>query len=323
MVLAPAPGVGRRPSGAGRPQDRRKRPGAVMLAATFKTPGGDRCSLAVSAHGGATDAWKSGRAKASIGCCVRCPARYAVVPDFFGDDMVFPAAAIAGPGFACRPRTSCWACWAPAQRSELMCVWQSPGSRRPPFDPAWEASCGAKGGPRDADWTTPVRRVSRRLGDPGRQGQEHLGRRAWRASVSGTQQVLATEDAAGAIALDWKPPFAAKWRADLLRVDGAATVLVLPRPGRRRNARPRPADPLGDGPCCFEAGRAWCGCPRVAVARRAVPRCWSTPWTAAARRRLRPIARSTCCETRWASAPASTSSRPRGWPRTRTPRPTT
>ncbi|MHC4403372.1 MAG: hypothetical protein ACYTG0_27250 [Planctomycetota bacterium] len=137
---------------------------------------------------------------------VWCRSRYVVVPDFFADDMVFD------PGTCDRRRFAL-----PAEDfllhllegggSMLMCVWDSGGlSERPAH-----ALTTGEG---------PDRKIL------GCEVQGGKGKTLWVAAFERPgiwhERAVAAEKAGQGASLDWKPPFAARWRADAVGPDGFA-----------------------------------------------------------------------------------------------------
>jgi hypothetical protein len=225
--------------------------GAVMLSVTFRTPGGDTCELRYRLTAGQVIV-EAQPGKGVDRLLVRCPARYVVVPDFFGDDMVFGSEDLSRPRLRLPAENFCLGL-SDQGSGEVMCVWQS--SR--------QQAVAVRSGPglRQEGQADEERETPGTAAFAGWEIQADKDKSIWVACFDGTglwhQQVLATKDALGAAALDWKPPFAAKWRADLLRVDGAATSWFFHDPADASKDGPVASETaLAGCPCCFEGGRA-------------------------------------------------------------------
>ena len=101
----------------------------------------------------------------------------------------------------------------------LMCVWQS---NRQDAEATIAGDGGANGPSTAAKSSAPKTRTS---GWPSSRGRR-----------SGTSGHLPPRKRQGDVVLDWKPPFAAKWRADWLGEDGAANSWFFQKSGRIRRA---------------------------------------------------------------------------------------
>jgi hypothetical protein len=199
-------------------------PGAVMLNAAFKTSADKTAGLTYRLTAGQSILEiRSGEGAARV--AVRSDPRYVVVPDFFGDDMVFAA----GPEWGSSSRVGL-----PAENfflgmldqgnAMLMCVWQS--SQR-------EVSLVLSGeSPRRSIQACEIQCVK--------------GATMWLAVLDGAH--LWHEQAAPAkavdrpLTMDWKPPFPAKWRADVVAPRGLCASSYF-RSGKE------PGEP-GATPCC-------------------------------------------------------------------------
>ena len=184
----------------GRLQILENSPAAVLLAASFKTADGGSCSLKYRLTAGqAMLEMQPGVGTDRL--LVRGESRYAVIPDFFGDDMVFPAAALMRPRLRL-PTENFFLSLLDQGQTQLMCVWQS----------SQQGAVAIRSAP------------SRPLAITGYEIQAAQGKTVWVAVLAGPQiwheQTVSAEDAQGELALAWKPPFPAKWRADLLNADG-------------------------------------------------------------------------------------------------------
>jgi hypothetical protein len=182
-------------------------PAAAALDATYQPPGGTPFTVRWRLTAGQPMV----EATPGVGTpslCVQSETRYVVVPDFFGDDMVF------GPEATNLPRLGL-----PAENfflslvgkgdALLMCVWR-------PRDRLAEAILSGDG----------ARRVI-----SGSEVQWAKGQTTWVAVLEGPglwhEQALPA-NLATELPIDWKPPFPAKWRADIARQDGFAVSWLLP-----------------------------------------------------------------------------------------------
>lgn len=172
--------------------------GAVMVEATIKTAAGQQAALTYRLAAGQMILETRGGAGADK-LSIACRPSWVLVPDFFGDDLVFGPTTSDAP----RPRMGL-----PAENfflglldggdAILMCVWQS--SRQEAAlvlagDAAHRhiAGCEIQCAPDKAIWAA-------FLEGPG----------LWHS------QSVRPPQAGGQTALAWKPPFAAKWRADVV-----------------------------------------------------------------------------------------------------------
>jgi len=210
-------------------------PGAVMVEATWTTAGGAGCCsvryrlttgermVEMSAH------------RAADRLFVVCRTRYVLVPDFFGDDMVFGPSALARPRFEL-PTENFLLNLIRGRCAMVMCVWESNEQA------AYAHLTDERG--------QPV------IGACEVQGGK--GKSLWVAFLEGPniwhERAMSAEDADREIQLDWKPPFAAKWRADSARPDGVAESAYFKSAGHSDEI----SDTVGDHrqQCRFDANRA-------------------------------------------------------------------
>jgi hypothetical protein len=161
---------------------------------------------------------------------LRCRASSVVVPDFFGDDMVFRAADL-GADRTRLPTEGCLLNLLPEKDAIVMYSW------RPRYY-----------------WTEALK-----LQEPGSVQLIGVGpggdpdERFWVAFLEGQnlwhERPVQFADEGTTVALDWKPPFAAKWRADLVRPDHTADSWFF------RSADE--TDPLAaESPCRLDGDRA-------------------------------------------------------------------
>jgi hypothetical protein len=180
-------------------------PGAVLVEAVFQSGDGAKASLTcrLSAGQGILEVRPSaGVARLRL----QVASRYVVVPDFFGDDMVFTPNALPGTPITL-PRTRITLptenlCLTPLDHGHalLMCVWQS-------------SRLGAE--------ATIVGSMF-----AGVEVECLSGKSLWLSVLEGAglwhEQPLTAESAKTPLVLDWKPPFPGKWRADLVGPRGVA-----------------------------------------------------------------------------------------------------
>ncbi|MGA2621454.1 MAG: hypothetical protein ABSF26_27845, partial [Thermoguttaceae bacterium] len=183
--------------------------GAVMLQADVKEAGGGTCSLACRLTAGQMIV--EIRPEAGVaGLSVSGDIRHVVAADFFGDDMVFPGDLPWRPGLRL-PVENLFLGLLDQGQAQVMCVWQ-PGGQR--------ALAALGGGP----------------GQPATIADCFIeavkGKTIWVALLEGPdlwhEQAVSVADASALKKLDWRPPFPAKWRADLLGPGGTAASSYLP-----------------------------------------------------------------------------------------------
>lgn len=139
---------------------------------------------------------------------VQSRTRYVVVPEFFGDDMVFGPQP---PGRLGLPAENFFLNLLEGGDAMLMCVWQSTGRQ------ADLLSSGGSGGLKPVLGAREI-------------GACEIGclkgKTLWIALLEEAglwhEQVISAEAVTKGVVLDWKPPFPAKWRADFVRPDGVA-----------------------------------------------------------------------------------------------------
>ena len=206
-------------------------PGAVMVEASMKTAAGKTASVSYRLTAGQATLQLVG-SEGIQELAARAESCYLLAPDFFGDDMVFAP----GPEWAERSRIGL-----PAEnfllallgRGEamIMCVWQS--------NPQAAEAVLAAGPPQViSGWEIPCAK------------QKSI----WLAFFEGQAVWHEVASQAGKGGLDWKRPFDAKWRADVLAPGGFATSFYLdaqPRIGETITV----ANPKGTVP--FSSNENW------------------------------------------------------------------
>ncbi|MEW6354941.1 MAG: hypothetical protein AB1696_01330 [Planctomycetota bacterium] len=129
---------------------------------------------------------------------LRCETAYVVVPDFFGDDIVYGAEAL-GDRTVGLPAENFFLNLIEGGDAIVMCVWQS-NAQNADVHFAGKAAI------------TQIECAS--------------GQKIWVACLEGPKiwhsRGLSEKDAQADIVLDWQPPFAAKWRGDFVRRSGVA-----------------------------------------------------------------------------------------------------
>jgi hypothetical protein len=205
-------------------------PAAVMLAATFAADDDKRCSLTYRLTAGQVMVEvRPGEGTGRV--LVHGTTRHVVVPDFFGDDMVFRADDVSRPRLR-MPAENFFLQMADGGNALVMCVWQS-GAQSP--------SALRSGSSGQAAFS-------------GCEIEAMKDKSIWVACLEGAglwhERTIADVAAKAEIALDWKPPFPAKWRTGLLGANGIARSWYF-----------RSQDDAGEpnqttSPCCLEAGRA-------------------------------------------------------------------
>ncbi len=223
-------------------------PGAVLLEAIFQAGDGAKLSLACQlAAGQGILEFRPAGGVARLR--LQAPSRYVVIPDFFGHDMVFTPDPVL-PERITLPAENFFLTPLERGRAMLMCVWAS--SRQ-----AAEAI------------QTPQH------GFAGCELECVGGKSVWLALLEGQglwyEQPLAADDLKAKFALPWKPPFPAKWRADLVGPAGAGRSWYFLGGSDGEDASLSLAD--GRCPCRFEGDRAVVDWPAAAEAAGG----WPTP----------------------------------------------
>jgi hypothetical protein len=180
-------------------------PAAVTLAASFAMAGGSSCSLKYRITAGQMIV-EVRPSQGTNRLAVLAETRYVVIPDFFGHDMVF------GPQTVSRPRLRL-----PAEsmllslldggNAQLMCVWSSNHQ---------EATALQSKAP------------AAQIG--GFEIQAAADKPLWVACLDGTGlwfEHAAAPSGKTVQPSDWKPPFPAKWRVDVLQGSGEASSTWL------------------------------------------------------------------------------------------------
>jgi hypothetical protein len=200
-------------------------PGAVMVEAAFKRSDGTSCGLRYRLTAGQAFVETQAAADARQ-LDIHASSRYIVVPDFFGDDMVFWAA-------ACRanrlelPAENFFLSLLDGGNAMLMCVW--PSSHQQAEARVEQGSPGMS----ISDCRIPFA----------------PGKPIWVGFLEGPglwhRETLWAHKPKDDVVLSWKPPFAAKWRLDLAQPDGLARSSYFHRAGDADEGAPARA-----GPCC-------------------------------------------------------------------------
>ncbi len=177
-------------------------PGAVMLSATFRTKDGKSMSLTYRLTTG--EAYlEVGAGEASGKLVVKTDARYVVVPEFFGDDMVFDAAGIAVDWIGL-PAENFVLNLVDGGETIVMCVWQS--------NQQTAALVLSSTGPERVIEGVHIQCLK--------------DKRIWVAFLEGAgiwhAQEIPEGGAGKRIKLDWRAPFPARWRADFVEEQGVA-----------------------------------------------------------------------------------------------------
>ena len=176
-------------------------PAAVVLLARFMAADRTACSLSYRLTAGQAIVEVRPGAGADR-LLVDCSARYVVVPDFFGDDMIFQAE----PSSRRRlrlPAENFFLNLVDRGSAQVMCVWQSRKQ---------EAAAIQSADPQPVITGCEIQAIK--------------DKSLWVAVLEGPdvwhERAISAEDAKAQVIRDWKPPFPGKWRADLLEGDGLA-----------------------------------------------------------------------------------------------------
>jgi len=220
---------------------------AVTMGASFKTKGGAGCSASFRlATGDVLLEAKAGAGTSRL--ALRGSMRYIVIPDYFGDDMVFGARTSDAPRVGL-PAENFFLNLVEGGDAIVMCVWPS-GQRN--------ADLVLSGAGRD-------RTIS------GCEVESKEGESMWVAFLEGAgiwyDKALPAESQATDVALEWKPPFPAKWRADLVGRDGLCESWELVDQQEHEQQLKKAGSSSGLAqtacPCWFDPARTHVGVPPI------------------------------------------------------------
>lgn len=202
-------------------------PGAVVLDAAFRTQAGESCSVRFRLTTG--EGFLETRAgEGTSRLVIRGKTRLVVVPDFFGDDMVFDAEAFETSRVGL-PAENFFLSMIEGGDAIVMCVWESNERNA-------EIAFSGEG---------------RRRAIAGSEVQCMTGEKIWVAVLEGPgiwhARAISAEDGGADVVLDWRPPFPAKWRGSFFREDGVAESWSF-------TDAPAPGGPTY--PCRFDSNRA-------------------------------------------------------------------
>lgn len=177
-------------------------PAGGKLRAAFVTADGKRIELSFELKVGLVFVAIDGGGSAGA-LRIESPCRFAILPDFFADDIVIDAAGLPG-GIAELPSENFLLHMLPGGRCIVMAVWT---------DRERDILAALRGAGSDrqiADTEIPLGK----------------GGKAWVACITGTDvwhtRSIAAADRGKIIQLDWKAPMAAQWRIDWRRADQLA-----------------------------------------------------------------------------------------------------
>ena len=178
-------------------------PAAVRVEATFATQGGaGRAGVSFRLTAG-QNLVEMIPGEAADRLFVWCRPAYVVVPDFFADDMVFGPESIRPPRMGL-PAENALLHLLRGGDGMIMCLW--------------------RGGGRQTAAIATARRQPRVIEGCEIAGAE--GQSLWIGFFEGRglwhDAPWAGDEETGELSLPWKPPFAARWRADLVAADGTA-----------------------------------------------------------------------------------------------------
>jgi hypothetical protein len=186
-------------------------PGAVLLAGTFKTAEGGVCSAKFRLSAG--QIMIEVRPDEGQGrLAVRAEGRYAVVPDFFGDDMVFGGDDLSR-ALLRLPAENFLLNLLDNGNAAVMCVWQSGG----------QGATAVRAATRKGETKSP----SRPAAISACEIETAKDKAVWIACLEapGTwheQSIAPGDDRPSRLEVGWKPPYSAQWRADVLDPSGEA-----------------------------------------------------------------------------------------------------
>jgi len=212
-VLAPAAPGGAPPERLASVKVTANDPGAVAVDAAYAA-GGKTFSVNLSLAMGQPFVETVPRAAAAL--AVEAPCRFAVLPDFFADDLVIDAAEL--PAAQAELAADHFLLHlVPGGEAIVMAVW----------DPAGEYAEATIAGDGDA------RRIERSVIPYGKKGK------VWVAVLEGPAvwhaHTVAKADAGRTVPMEWRQPFPAQWRLDWRRDDGLSDSweMVAQRPDGR------------------------------------------------------------------------------------------
>lgn len=223
------------------------KPGAVTVDALFKTNGAAGCSVSFRLATG--DVLLEAKAGAGTGrLALRGSMQYVVIPDYFGDDMVFGAHTSGAPRVGL-PAENFFLNLLEGGDAIVMCVWPS--------------------GQRNADLVLAGAGGERAIS--GCEVESKEGESMWVAFLEGAgiwhDKALPAAGQATDVALEWKPPFPAKWRADLVGQDGVCESWELVDQQEHERQLKRGSSPSGLAepvcPCWFDAAGTHVSVPRT------------------------------------------------------------
>jgi hypothetical protein len=181
--------------------------GAAQVAATFPTSDGRRLGLQCGLTTG-QQIVELRPAEVTEKLVVRSDLERVVVPDFFGDDMVFAAASTDRSRLGL-PTENLLLGLAAGGDAMLMCVWQS--------------------NKRAAQMVVEGDKSARAI--RGLEIEAAKDESLWVAFLEAPRiwhhRRISAQDAGKEVALEWKPPFTARWRADFVRASGMAQSWVF------------------------------------------------------------------------------------------------
>ncbi len=222
-------------------------PAAVMLDVTFQTADGQTSGVSLRLTAGDLIAEvRAGAGTHKLDLAGQM--RYVVVPDFFGDDVVFGPETSQGDR-AGLPTENLFLSFLDEGDAILTCTWRSPqrnadvvltsdGSKRA------IRGCTVECAPGESVWIACLQ-------DAG----------IWHA------RALGEADLAGQVVLPWQPPFPAKWRASFVRGEGVADSSDF-EDAQAEGQSPAGAPETGCS-CWFAEGRAHIGVPEALTASEA------------------------------------------------------
>jgi hypothetical protein len=214
---------------------------AVKLEAAFKTNSGADCSSAFRLATG--DVLLEARAGAGTSrLALRGSIQYVVIPDYFGDDMVFGAdtADAARVGL---PAENFFLSLVEGGDSIVMCVWPS--------------------GERNADLVLTGAGGQRAI--KGCEVECREGESMWAAFLEGADiwhsEAVPAGNQQENVELKWRPPFPAKWRADIVGRDGVCKSWAIVDQQERERQLKQGASSSGPAesvcPCWFDSAGAY------------------------------------------------------------------
>jgi hypothetical protein len=193
VEVSPRTASGQRPTALASVQIIENGPAAVALTATFALADGSSCTLKYRISAGQMIV-ETRLGQGTDRVAVLVETRYLVIPDYFGDDLVYQPKTISRPRLRL-PTENMLLSLLDAGNAEVMCVWSSSKQEAVALQSKADPAASIPGYEIQAAGDKPI----------------------WIACLEGTglwYEETAPQSDKEAQAPDWKPPFPAKWHTD-------------------------------------------------------------------------------------------------------------